>query len=580
MCLRCQRSASTIQSQIPDNERNDLKVPKIFFPSRISELWFEEDDQSVNLFSDKRLRLTKYKLNEIGSFIWRLCDGEHSNDEIARSVFESLEGEKPALDEVQADVDEYLASLRDSDLVNWDGEEKLDILLVVPPYPTLYSSKAIRTPEYSAPPLGLAYIGAVLSDACFNVAIYDMHITAASVEDVVSQCRKARPTIVGITATTPTYPNAVRVARLLKAYDPKVTTVLGGVHATSLPEECVNTGAFNFVVIGEGEQPMLSLSELILRNKGMLSEVPGLAYRDESNIVRFNQPVAKAKNLDYLPYPARDMLNLDLYFQKGSIISTRGCPYDCTYCACPVITGRQYRTHSVDYVLDEVAFVQDKYGIHYFDFHDDTFNLIKRRVFEFSEKIIARKMNFKWGCFCRATGFDYEIAKAMKASGCEVVQFGVESGSQEVLDSVRKKATLQEIEDAVVAAKRAGISQIACGFIIGHSSDTEESANETIDFGVKLAGLGATRLAISILTPYPGTEEFIEMKRTGIRLITDDWEQFIFSRVVLETKNLTKDKLRELYAKGVYKFLEATEKSDKGNISVLAALDSRSNPTL
>ena len=167
-------------------------------------------------------------------------------------------------------------------------------------------------------------------------------------------------------------------------------------------------------------------------------------------------------------------------------------------------------------------------------------------------------MNFKWGCFCRATKFNYKIARAMKDSGCESVQFGVESGNQMVLNTIRKKVTLEEIKNAIISAKKAGISQIACGFIIGHSTDTEESINETIQFGCDLAKLGATRLALSIMTPYPGTEEFMQMDKNGIKLITNDWEQFIFSRVVIKTKNLKSDKLRELYAKGVYSFLVAT----------------------
>ena len=151
-----------------------------------------------------------------------------------------------------------------------------------------------------------------------------------------------------------------------------------------------------------------------------------------------------------------------------------------------------------------------------------------------------------------------EIAYALKKAGCEVVQFGVEAGNQTVLDSIQKKIKLEEVENAIKVASQAGIKQIACGFIIGHANDTEETTNQTIDFGVKLAKLGATRLTISVLTPYPGTDIYLNLNKNGIKLITKDWEQFIFSRVVIETESLTKERLREIYAKGVYKFLEAT----------------------
>lgn len=539
-----------------------------FYPIRITELWFLDTNDNVCLFSDKNLMLDNYQLNEVGSFVWKYCNGNYSNIDIAKLLLEEINEEKPSSQEVIDDVNNFLSELKEHDLVNWESEDNQDVLLVVPPYPVIYSKKAIKTPEYSAPPLGLAYIGAVLKDNNYKVTIYDMHIEAAYIEDIITEYRKIKPKLVGITSTTPTYPNAVRIAKLLKAYNQDITIVIGGAHATSLPEECVQIDAFDFIVIGEGEQPMLELADSILRKKGNPFSVHGIAYKDENGSIKYTTATLKSKDLDYLPYPARELLKMDRYYQKGSIISTRGCPYDCTYCACPLITGRKYRKHSVDYTLDEVSFIQKKYGVNFFDFHDDTFNLITDRVLEFSQKIIQRKMNIKWGCFCRATNFNYEIAKAMKDAGCEVVQFGVESGNQEVLNAVRKKATLEEIENAIISAKKAGITQIACGFIIGHSLDTEESANETIEFGVRLAKLGATRLAISILTPYPGTEEFIKMKSNGIKLITKDWEQYIFSRVVMETKSLNREKLREMYAKGIYKFLDATNSSIKENINI------------
>jgi len=530
----------------------------IIYPSRSTELWFSDLTDNIILFSDKDLALDQYETNKLGAFIWQLCDGNHSNIDIAKLINDKIESEKPDIEEILLDVNCYLIDLKNNDLVNWATNKNVDILLVVPPYPELYSSLAINTPEYSAPPLGLAYIAAFLKKNNFSVAIYDMHITTAFVEEIITEYRKNKPRIVGITSTTPTFPNAVRIARILKAYDSQIIIILGGAHASSLPEECAKVNAFDFIVIGEGEQIMLEIANAFLREKGDPYKISGIVFKSKDGVIHTSLPELKVKNLDYLPYPARELLNMESYYQKGSIISSRGCPYECTYCACPLITGREYRTHSVDYVLDEINYIQEKYGINYFDFHDDTFNLSHNRVFEFSNKIIERKMNFTWGCFCRVTNFNYEIAKAMKDSGCEVIQFGVESGNQVVLNSVRKKVTLEEIEFAIISAKKAGISQITCGFIIGHSEDTEVTINETIEFGVKLAKLGATRLAISILTPYPGTEEFNEMENKGVKLITNDWEQFIFSRVVIETKNLNKDKLRELYAKGIYRFLQAT----------------------
>ena len=533
-------------------------MPKKFYPVRLSELWYFDEKGNINLFSDKDLRLLNFNLNDVDSFIWKNCTGELSNEEIASNLLKEIEGDKPCLSDVISDVNEYLFELKENGLVNWKSEDELDVLFVVPPYPDIYSSKAIATPEYSAPPLGVAYVAAVLKKNDFSVAIFDMHIKALNSEDIIKEYRKSKPKIVAITATTPTFPNALRIAKLLKAWDEKVITVIGGPHATSLPEECIQSNAVDYVVIGEGEISTLELTNAILKENKNPKQINGIAFKDNKGKIKFTQSQERIIDLDTLPYPARELLDMESYYQKGSIISTRGCPYNCNYCACSIIAGHTYRKHSVDYVLDEIEYLINEYDFKYFDFHDDTFNLIPSRVFEFCNKIQEKGLNIKWGCFCRVNNFSYEMAQAMKNAGCKVIQFGVEAGNQTVLDSIQKKISLEQVENAIKAASQAGIKQIACGFIIGHANDTEETTNQTIDFGVRLAKLGATRLTISVLTPYPGTDVFINRNSNGVKLITEDWEQYIFSRVVIETEKLTKEKLREIYAKGVYKFLEAT----------------------
>lgn len=531
----------------------------IFYPKKLSELWYFDEKGNIALFSDKDLRLQNFNLNDIGSFIWKNCSGKLSNREIASKLYNELEGEKPILSDIFSDVNSYLIELKENGLVNWDSEDELDVLFVVPPYPEIYSEKAINTPEYSAPPLGIAYVAAVLKANGFNVAIFDMHIKTIKPEDVIKEYRKSKPKIVAITATTPTFPNALRIAKLLKAWDSNVITVIGGPHATSLPEECLQSDAVDYVVIGEGEFSTLELVKSVLQKTKNSTEVKGIAFKDNRGGIKITQTQEKIEDLDVLPYPARELLDMELYYQKGSIISSRGCPYNCNYCACSVIAGHTYRTHSIDYVLDEIEYLIKEYKFQYFDFHDDTFNLMQDRVFEFCNKIEKRKIKIEWGCFCRVNNFNLEMAKAMKNAGCEVIQFGVEAGNQTILDSIRKKITLEQIENTIKAANEAGIQQIACGFIIGHADDTEETTSQTIDFGVKLAKLGATRLTISVLTPYPGTDVYLNRNTNGIKLINKDWEQYIFSRVVIETENLTKERLREIYTKGVYDFLEATK---------------------
>jgi radical SAM superfamily enzyme YgiQ (UPF0313 family) len=384
-----------------------------------------------------------------------------------------------------------------------------------------------------------------------------MHQAASLPEDIISECRRLRPRIVGITTTTPTFPNAVRVARFVKAFDEQVIVVFGGAHATCAPEECLRTGVVDYVCIGEGEHAMLELSRAIIHG-GEAPGTPGFAYLNPDGEVAFSQKRSNLTDLDALPYPAWDLVSLDSYFQKGSVVSSRGCPFNCNYCACAVIAGRECRTRSIDRVLDEIEHLMSAYGIKFIDFHDDTFNLHESRVLEFCEKLEERGMNFTWGVFCRAAQFTERMAQAMASAGCRVVQFGVESGSQRILDSIRKNTRLDQVSDAVIMARSAGIERIACGFIIGHAEDTEQTIRETMDFGLHLASLGATRLTLSLLTPYPGTEVFDSMHQSGINLITQDYERFIFSRVVTKTNHLDSETLRQLYAEGIQKFVSAS----------------------
>jgi len=528
-------------------------MSECFFPRRLTELWlYDATSKATTLYSDKDLSLYDFSLNEVGSFVWQHCDGSLSNIEIAQKLYGELDGDKPNFIEFQTEITEYLLELRNNELVSWENKGK-DVLFVVPPFPDLYSKTSINNPDYSSPPLGVAYIAAVLKENNFDVGILDMHIQALNPEDIIIHYRKNKPQIVALSATTPTFPNTVKIAKLLKAWDENIVIVIGGAHATCLPEECIAFDCFDYVVVGEGEFTMLELANSLIHNSITIANINGLAYK-KNNKIKINKPRKRLANLDLLPYPARELLNINSYYQKGAIVSSRGCPFRCNYCSCAVIAGHTYRVHSVDYVLNEIEYLINNYGFEYFDFHDDTFNFYPERVLEFCRKIKERQLNFHWACFCRVTNFNNEIATAMKQAGCVAIQFGVEAGNQTVLNSIKKRITLAEIENSVIAAKNADINKISCGFIIGHAEDTEETINETINFGLKLATLGATDLTVSVLTPLPGTEVYNNLGKNGIDLLTKDWEQFVFSRIVIETKNVSKERLRKLYVKGIQLF--------------------------
>lgn len=534
-------------------EKNNAIIPK-----RLTELWSFEDGGTTIVLSDAKLLLDKYYLDEMGGLIWKHCNGLNSVNEIATLIRAECEGATPSHNQVVSDIISFLQPLREEGLVTWQDNKFVEVLLVVPPAPSVYSSEAIKTPEYSAPPLGLCYIAAMLRQNGYVVSIYDMHQLAALPEDIVKKCRELNPKIIGITASTPSFPNAAQIARFVKAWNQDIVTVIGGPHATGIPDQCLLSGSFDFVCIGEGEEAMLELANAIINDKSDPREIPGFAYLSDKKVI-FSSPCNRVTNLDALPLPARDLIDIDKYYQKGSLISSRGCPVGCDFCACASISGNTYRTHSIDYVLNEVEHMMERYGYHYFDFHDDTFNLHAERVFNFCDEIKKRNLSFEWGCFCRADQLTLKMAKAMADAGCTVIQFGVESGNDAVLESINKKTTVQQIMNAVTFASKVGIKQITCGFIIGHANDTEQTVQDTINLGLRLHDLGATRLTLSLLTPYPGTKIYDNRDELGIELLTDDLEQYTFSRVVAQTQNLNKDKLRKLYVEGVLRFLEVSK---------------------
>jgi radical SAM superfamily enzyme YgiQ (UPF0313 family) len=523
----------------------------------MSELWLPEAHNGIRVVSDAHVGLQQFHLNEVAGAIWTLCDGTLTVAEIARVIALKCSGPIPPHGTVANDVLALLDALRAEGLIIWSDDEEVEVLLVVPPAPSVYAADAVRTPEYSAPPLGICYIAAVLREHGFHVAILDLHQMAGLPEDVITACRQRSPAIVGVTASTPSYPNAQAVARFVKAWRRECVTVLGGPHATGAPRDCVLSGAFDFVCVGEGEHAMLDLAQALLRGKGDPYVIPGFTFVGSQGSIGQSPPRPHITRLDDLPFPARDLIKLDDYYQKGSLVSSRGCSIGCNFCACAAIAGRSYRVHSIDRVLDEMEDIIQRHDYRYFDFHDDTFNLRQKRVFQFCCGIRARGLDAEWGCFCRAAQFTPEMAKAMVSAGCKVIQFGVESGNDAVLISLDKATSTAQVEAAVRAAAKAGVQQIACGFVIGHPNDTVESVRDTVRFGLRLRDLGATRLTLSLLTPYPGTPIYDNRARFGIRLLTDDWEQYTFSRVVMETQRLHREELRSLYVEGLTRFLDA-----------------------
>jgi anaerobic magnesium-protoporphyrin IX monomethyl ester cyclase len=429
-------------------------------------------------------------------------------------------------------------------------------LFLLPPNPRVYSEKSTEVIENSSPPLGISYLASVLEQKECEVRIIDMNLTGMNVEDIVPIIEKEQPQVVGISTGTPTFPNGVRIADLIKAVNPQTYIVFGGIHATSLPNEALMTPSIDIVCRGEGELVIADLYEALILSKKTLAEVPGISFKIDDQIIH-NPPREYITNLDEIPFPARHLLSLSKYSQRGAMVTSRGCPARCIFCSCGAFAGRTIRTRSPENVIAEMRLMHETYGITQFQFHDDTFTMFPDRAIEVCKLLIKENKGWEFGCQSRVTQITQELADILYAAGCRAIQFGVESGNPYVLRSIRKGITLEKVEEAVKAVRKAGIPHITCGFMVAHPEDTKETIKDTVNFAKKLIGLGATSCPMSIFTPYPGTDIFNNPEKYGIKILSMDWEKYTFSRAHIETKNLTQREIHELYVEGLIQILEA-----------------------
>ncbi len=260
------------------------------------------------------------------------------------------------------------------------------------------------------------------------------------------------------------------------------------------------------------------------------------------------------KDLDSLPFPARHLVPFESYAaskeQTGGIITSRGCVYSCNYCSSSLIMGKKFRSRSPDNVVDEIEELIDKYQIRDFGFMDDTFMLNKKRAHDIADEIKTRGLDVSFVASSRVDRVDSGLLQNLKSSGMKTIYYGVESGSQRILDLMKKGITLKNAEDAVKTAKNAGL-EVLTSFIIGYPGETKEDINKTIDFSIKLE---PDYSQYSILTPFPGTPIYNELKEKNL-IDNEDWEEYTVLKPLLKydqmglTKKMVERKLATAYLK-------------------------------
>jgi anaerobic magnesium-protoporphyrin IX monomethyl ester cyclase len=425
----------------------------------------------------------------------------------------------------------------------------LDVVLINPEDRTAVKNKL----GFVLPPLNLMYLGAALESASFTVKIIDDDLKRMGAEGVARIVERINPLIVGITATTATIKTSLEYVRAIKNRLPEVLTVIGGPHPTFLPVDTLkDCRDLDVVVMGEGEATIVDLAEACERG-GCLDGVAGITYRTGDRI-KTTGPRALIEDLDSIPFPARHLVPFRDYETSsqdaGGMITSRGCVYPCRYCSSSLIMGKKFRFRSPENVVDEVEELVEVYGLHDIAFLDDTFMLHRPRARKISEEIQRRNLDVSFVTSSRVDMVQESLLRDLKAAGMSTIYYGVESGCQRVLDMMKKGITVKQAEDAVRVTKKLGVDVIT-SFILGYPGEKPAEMDRTIDFSIKL---DPDYSQYSILTPFPGTPIYAELKSQG--LIEDDWENYTVIKPVIkyEKLGLSRELIQKKLVKAYLKF--------------------------
>jgi len=424
-------------------------------------------------------------------------------------------------------------------------------LLVNPPLSKNFPSSSCY------PPLGLASLAAFIEENNINVGIIDAAIEELSSADCVKRILSSSPDLIGITAMTPIYPQALEIAKLIKQ-EVNTPVCLGGPHATFMSDAILSTGYFDFVVRGEGELTLLELCKTFQNGK-RFELVKGLSFVKNGKI--FNNPPREfIQNLDTLPKIAYHLLPFEKYQSKAppgfvrgkpwlTMITSRGCPFACKFCSTSELWGKIWRACSPERVVSDMEEVISKYNLRSLFFVDDNFTFHKKRIEEICSKIIEKSLRIEFACNCRVDQVDLNLLSKMYDAGCWRIGFGIEAGTQQVLDWYKKKITPESARKAIKLCKEVGISPI-CYFIIGAPFETEEMIMSTIEFAKEL-DVDAT--GFSFLVPFPGTELYEYCLENNL-IPQKIWENFSQNIPLIRSYTMSQENLLGLGKSAYRKF--------------------------
>lgn len=387
-------------------------------------------------------------------------------------------------------------------------------------------------------PTGISYLASYARNAGIEVKVLDQYAECLSIDKIFKLIENFKPDLIGYGATTPNYCSAIHLVRQIRKRFPNILTVMGGQHPSIFPEETLKNDAVDFIIRDEGEESLVSLCHII-EEKGDFKSIRGLSYKLFSE--QIHNEKSNYVNVDALPFPAYDLLPMHCYSSPSytkfaspcyQMIASRGCPFHCSYCINAELNiSARYRKRNVDSVIKEMELLVDKYGAKQIQFWDPIFPLGHKHAIEFCEKVIEQGLHKKivWNSTTRAETLTEETIKMMAKSGCKGIGFGIESGNQELLESVKKKVDFDKVRDVCKIARKNGIV-VTGSFILGFPGETSEMAQRTIDFA---KSLDIHYAQFSIMVPYPGTPLYRELvKKEEVKKVESEKDFLRFNQSI------------------------------------------------
>ncbi len=419
--------------------------------------------------------------------------------------------------------------------------------------------EAVGKIESPWPPLGVLYCAGVLINDGVEVSVLDQAARGFSSEQILKWVKKEDPDILGFSVLVTSYNETLNLARQAKEQNPNLIIVLGNYHATFNAERILRKYPFIDVIVrGEGENSVLELAKF-LRKKVALKEIAGLTFRNKGHVV--STPDAPLMgNIDALPIPDRDLIGAEytseIFGVKvatrrfTSIISSRGCPFRCSFCGCRKFARGVWRPRSVESIMEEFLLLYSK-GYRQFLFVDDNFTLNLRRVAKLCRQIKKEKLDIEWFCDSRVDNCNYDTFREMVDAGCRLLYLGVESANQRILNYYNKGITPDQTRRAVKLAKKAGMDIIVGSFIVGAPDETRLEVQNTLRFAHEL-DIDVPQL--NILSAFPGTDLWNDMVSKGFITVEKYWEKGVYVSQVSphavpfeEIRNMTYDYFKTFY---------------------------------